>query len=78
MQPPTFGQVYLQTFRTERRTGFNDQPIHLLTPICVTPDEFDYHADRLIENLERLKREARSKFNKARRDELERLALKDD
>jgi hypothetical protein len=70
-QPPTFAQIYLQTFTTAKRDGF--ESVHLLTPVNVTPEEFDYHADRLIENIQRLKREARQKFARARKAELARL-----
>lgn len=67
-QPPTFAQIYLQTFTTATRDGFHDS-VHLLTPVNVTAEEFDYHADLLIENIQRLKREARHKFARAKKAE---------
>jgi hypothetical protein len=58
---PTMAQIYLQTFTTSRRQGF-DEPLHLLTPAEYGPDVFDDHADQLIENIRALKREARAQF----------------
>lgn len=65
---PTFAQIYLQTFTTASREGFTE-PVHILTPVEHGPDAFDAHADRLIENIQRLKREARAKFERARQRE---------
>ena len=64
---PTFAQICLQTFTIMKRNGSDS--VHLLTPISVTPEEFDYHADRLIENIVRLKREARERFTRTRKSE---------
>jgi hypothetical protein len=63
---PTRALIYLQTYVTIQHQGFPG-PIHTLAPAEHGPDAFDAHADRLIENIQRLKKEARAKFEEARR-----------
>lgn len=63
---PTMAQIYLQTYTTSTRQGF-EEPVHLLTAAEYGPDAFDAHADRLIENIQALKREARREFAAARK-----------
>ena len=61
---PTLARIYLQTHTTSKHTGFSE-PIYTLTPVEYSADAFDAHADRLIENIVRLKKEARRKFERA-------------
>ena len=61
---PPMARIYLKTFTTGPATGFKE-PIQTLTPFEYGPDIFDQHADRLIDNITRLKREARRRFQKA-------------
>lgn len=63
---PTMARIYLQTYTTSQHEGF-PEPIHTLTPAEYGPDAFDAHADRLIKNIQRLKKEARAKFEQATR-----------
>ena len=63
--PPTHARIYLQTFATTSAHRF-PEPIHALTPVEYSADAFDAHADRLIKNIERLKKEARVKFDRTR------------
>jgi hypothetical protein len=67
------GAIYLQTFSTGIFPGW-DKDVHRLTPVEYTPEVFDAHADRLIENIVRLKKEARAEFEKAQKLELAALA----
>jgi hypothetical protein len=66
---PAAGAIYLQTFSTGVFPGW-DKETHRLTPVEYTPEIFDAHADRLIENIQELKKEARREFEKARKREL--------
>lgn len=40
VSPPTFAQIYLQTFARTERAGFK-RPVHTLTPVEHTADAFD-------------------------------------
>ena len=62
---PPMARIYLKTFMTGPAPGFRE-PIQTLTPFEYGPDLFDQHADRLIDNINRLKREARRRFRKAK------------
>jgi hypothetical protein len=64
---PRMARIYVETFTTSQHRGFKD-PVLTLTPAEYDPDAFDVHADRLIDNIMRLKREARAKFEQARSD----------
>ena len=59
---PPMARIYLKTFTTGPATGFKE-PIQTLTPSSTALT--DQHADRLIDNITRLKREARRRFQKA-------------
>jgi hypothetical protein len=52
-------RIYLQTFTTGPADGLPAET-NFLTPGEYTADIFDAHADRLIENIVRLKTEART------------------
>ncbi len=54
-------RIYLQTFTTGKADGLPGDA-HFLTPGEYTADIFDAHADRLIENIVRLKQEARARL----------------
>lgn len=56
-------RIYLQTWTTGAADGLPES-VHFLTPAEYTPDIFDAHADRLIENIQRLKQEARRELLK--------------
>jgi hypothetical protein len=58
-------RIYLQTYTTGPAKGFSEQ-VHTLTPFEYDPDTFDAHADRLIENITRLKHQDRSLFRQDR------------
>ena len=64
MSPPTKAYIYLKQLTPTRAQGFADM-IYSLTPAEIDPDTFDSHADRLIENIRELKKEARAKFARA-------------
>ena len=66
---PTRARIYLKTFTVCPAEGFSE-PIHALTPFEYDPDTFDFHADRLIENIQELKKAARVRFKNAREREL--------
>lgn len=63
---PPMARIYLQTFTTGPATGF-EKPLQSLTPMEPTADLFDLHADQLIDNIQRLKAEARRRFELAKR-----------
>jgi hypothetical protein len=63
-------RMYLQTYTSGKPNGFREE-VHTLTPFEYDADTFDAHADRLIENIVQLKKEARVRFerDRARRKE---------
>ena len=65
---PTLAFIYLQLRVPVKAKGFSE-PVHKLTPVEYDPNTFDAHADNLIANIQDLKREARAKFNRARKRE---------
>ena len=62
---PPMARIYLKTFTKGPAPGFQED-VHTLTPFEYGPDLFDQHADRLIDNINQLKREARRRFQKAK------------
>ena len=57
-------RIYLKTYTTSPVHGFQTD-VHTLTPFEYDATTFDAHADRLIDNIKQLKRDARGRFSAA-------------
>ena len=62
---PPRALIYVKTFTSNPSLEVRWRG-HTLTPLESDPDKFDAHADRLIESIKKLKKQARQKFERAK------------